>query len=86
MGDELTAMARAMWSLGRYDELIAPRLAAAARALCDAADVRPDVQTDSDAGDLADAPDVEAAAIADDDIDLDVDVEIDIPETENTEA
>ena len=52
----------------------------------DAADVRPDVQTDSDAGDLAEAPDVEAAAVADDDIDLDVDVEIDIPETENTEA
>jgi SAM-dependent methyltransferase len=39
MGDDLTARARTMWSLGRYDELVAPRIAPAARALCDAAQV-----------------------------------------------
>jgi SAM-dependent methyltransferase len=40
MPDELTALARATWSLGRYDELVAPRLVPAAQALCDAAEVR----------------------------------------------
>jgi DNA-directed RNA polymerase subunit beta len=92
MRDEDDDLLRAAEELGIDLSACAPRRAWARRptrpwrawTTTDAADVPPDVQTDSDAGDLADAPDVEAAAIADDEIDLDA--EIDIPETENTEA